>query len=425
MKFMSLLSDEYTFFRGTADEFYRLCGELCPDWLADRSAWVQLHGDVHIGNVGTYQGEGPLGRDIRFSLVDPDETAEGPFQLDLLRALTAIRLASAGEGRSLDEPGVGAAATSLCDGYRGTLTGTVSYEQLTTDRKSVVALLKRASSGDARKYVDRYADLSASPPRFRPARLKNGQVNDLMEPVSADQRSAIIDAVGRYWNEGCNTSTKERFRVASVDGLQAMVLDAVRWTRVGSSGSQGLHKYLILLDHPLKDGDGLLILKLKEEPAPAAARVGLLPAAGSVRRAVEVAAAYPRLLPNAPCLIGHTRLGDRGFLVSMKDPWGEEFEPEDFNLNDSPERVNQSASLLGEVVGLAHRNSILSTRGEDALTSIAAKLNGLDVTLRERSGVVADHLHAQFQALQNDSEARELAEKARKLVRDKAGQSSP
>ena len=64
MKLRGLLRGEAEFFEGTADLFYLWCARHCSDWLEQTEGMVPLHGDAHLGNIGTYQAVGKMGRDI-------------------------------------------------------------------------------------------------------------------------------------------------------------------------------------------------------------------------------------------------------------------------------------------------------------------------------------------------------------------------
>ena len=406
MKIRSLLRDEYTFFRGAAAAFYRSTIPIAKDWVVDETGWVLLHGDIHIGNVGTYQGPGEAGRDIRFGVVDLDETVEGPFQFDLLRALTAVRFAAPLTGNQTF-PEV-EAAQILCDGYARTLSGEEGYSHLISRNAAAVALLRKAGKNDARKYVSRYAELK-SPPRFRTTRIKDGQVKDILESVKGPDRESVIEAIWTYLDAGCDRKSREQFRFQNFDELRSGVLDVARWTRLESSGSQGVHKYLALLDMPLTGNDSPMILELKEQPVPSLATVEMLRSAMGPERAKEVAAAYGQMLKPPPRLIGFTRIGDRGFLVRTKDPWNEDLEPADFDVDQKANGAVQAAALLGEVLGLAHRNALLQSNRGQRIPAILDLVTTLPPLLRDRSKVIEESLRQEYRTLLADPKAQELA----------------
>jgi uncharacterized protein (DUF2252 family) len=415
MKLRSVLSDPYTFFRGTTDVFYDYCRKNCADWLADRTYRVRLHGDIHIGNVGVYQSLGEPGKDIRFGVVDLDETVEGPFQLDLLRALTSVRFAAASLNTPLDDEAARNVARALTTGYAECLSGHVSYDDVVSRSAPVVTLRRKASKNSKHEFVADYATRD-SIWRFRRARIKSGKVKDLLEPVDADTRASIVEGVWGYIKRGPTTGPADSFRFVTSAELNEGVTDVVRWTRIGSSGSQGVHKLLVLLDRPLRGNDDAMILELKEQPVPAAARVGAMVASRGPERAAEVAQAYQRLLSAPPRLVGYAHIGDRGFLVVPKDPWNEELELKDF-LSFSPgERFIEMARLLGEAIGLAHREWLLPSGSGASVESVLKALEGLDAPLIARSTAIEQLLRTEFDSLKNDPACAPHIEAAEALI---------
>src|SRR6185295_9490363 len=93
------------------------------------------------------------------------------------------------------------------------------------------------------------------------------------------------------------------------------VLDVARWTRVDSGGSQGVYKFLVLVDRPFADGDAPMIFQFKQQPEPAAARAGLVDEKCATDRAREVAGSFDRLLDWPKPFVGAAVLEGRGYLV--------------------------------------------------------------------------------------------------------------
>ena len=416
MKVRALLQDEYMFFRGSAAEFYRVCDEIAPDWMQDPSIRVTLHGDVHIGNVGTYRSDGSAGRDVRFGLVDLDESFEGPFQLDLLRGFAAIRFACKEADRPLDDAAAGKVAKALCNGYAQTLSGSLGYDELIKRHKAVSSLLKKAAKNEALKYVERYADVDGQR-CFRATRVKNGAVTDMLERLEGPERDRVLKAVGSYFSAGSELKARQSFRFQTADELVAVADDVARWTRLGSSGSQGVHKYLVLIsDNPLREEAGPLILELKEEPPPAAAVAGILDLHDRTDRGSQVAAAYHQMLDPPPRLLGSTRIGEQSFLVRTKDPWNEDLEPDDFDFGRSDDSAVEAATVLGEVTGLAHRQGLIRSNQIDRIEPIRAKVDGLSAVLQGRSLAIEERLRREYEALCADPKAQELARKANDYI---------
>lgn len=416
MKIRSLMRDEYTFFRGTAELFYARAAGWNTDGLNTPATRLLLHGDVHVGNVGVYQSAGPPGEDIAFGLVDLDEVFEGPFWLDLLRVMTALRFAAADNGMSLDADQWIIMARELCTGYATALTSGANMAAKMDGNSAVQTLRKKARKTRAAKYAEKY--VHGSPLRFRRARIKGSGPADLMEPVTAEVRAQIVQALWSYYEVGCLPATRARWRATSESQWAQSVLDVARWTRLGSSGSQGMHKYLVLLDRPLKDFDEPLILQLKEEPIPAAVRGGLIPNPPGDRGAF-VADAHVRLTARPEWLVGYTTIDHRTFLVRTKDPWGEDLDSTDFR---SHEALQELSSLLGQAVGVAHRAALTADRRDDTRNEIAqmAQSESFLSDLLRQSHEMERFLRGGFQQLRADSQARALLAEAEAFISDRA-----
>ena len=247
MKVRSLLRDEHQFFRGTADLFYAWCGQHCRDWLDGDTGWVRLHGDVHIGNVGTY----PITPDGRtsFGVVDLDESVVGPFQFDLLRAMTSVVFAARHNGQQLSPAQARQAATSMCTAYVEALRGRAEPASLPDCQPIVGKLLKEAAAGQLADTFEDYCRARPAP-EFKPFRQsKKGRLKDLMEPVSTEERRGLVDAFRRFLSDAAERGQANPY--GDPTALTAAVHDVVRWTRLDSAGSQGLHKYLMLVDWPV------------------------------------------------------------------------------------------------------------------------------------------------------------------------------
>lgn len=404
VKVRAILRDEYKFFRGTADLFYAWCGDECRDWLADGDARVWLHGDVHVGNVGTYQSRGSLGEDLRFGLVDLDESFEGPFQLDLLRGAVSARFLAAANGVRLSDDQWRDGVAALCAAYRRAWLAGAPKGPAPPESRIARALLSEVRGRASKTYVEKFCDLGERP-RFRPARRKGDQVADLMEPASAAEREEVVAALWACIRDELSPGDRRQVRMADESALRRAVLDVARWTRLDSGGSQGVYKYLILVDRPFDDADGPMLIQLKQEPPPAALRAGLIgSAAGApqdgLSRARRVALAHDRLLPWPKRLVGAAEIGGRGYLVMTKDPWGEEPSGAAFTCAAS---IRDALELMGEVLGAAHRYSLGDERdAAPRVQAVAARLEGLSEVLARRGEAAERHLRAYYDGLRAD-----------------------
>lgn len=421
MKIRGLLEDEYKFFRGTADLFYDFCRPACGDWLEDRSSHLLLHGDLHLGNIGTYRTIDATELTLAFSVVDLDEAVRGPFQLDLLRALTSLRAVATAQGIRVSDQEWDRIARLLVAGYRSGLSARKT-EPPALRHKRVQHLLREAEKADARAYLNKYTTIRGQR-RFLGVRLKDGRPADLMRPVDRDRRREVIDALWESLSAGDGRDVPVRLRFLNHGDLQQAVMDVAEWTRLESSGSQGLRKYLVLLDRPTSQQDratGLdtepIIVQLKEQPTPAAARAGLLSAAWGPNRAKEVADAYRQLVEPDRWLAASLTFGNRGFVQLTKDAWGEEFSAKAFASLDG---LGEAARILGEATGWAHRSALTSShKNRERIDHFAtAADDALADVLCERSAAAAEYMHRLFENLQRDPQAKALANAAEKAIR--------
>jgi len=406
LKLHSLLRDEYTFFRGTADLFYDWCREYCTDWKTAPNEGLLLHGDIHLGNIGTYRAAGGF----CFGVVDLDESFLGPFQFDLLRALMSLRLAASDNRVDLSQTDRANLQDRFLTAYRDGLTGTLTAEDLAQRHPLVKALLKTARAGDPVKLAGKFC--TGNPPtKFRSTRLKKGRISDIMMPVDDQTRQSVANAVIAFASK--NT---ERFSTAGRTGPFDIkdILDVVQWSRVDSGGSQGVRKYLVLLAPGKGPAEAPLILQLKEEPLPAAARAGLISSPASGERAAQVATASLLLNDPPALLIGHAELDKRGFLIKTKDPFSEEPDAGDFK---TVEAILEAAALLGGTLGQAHRAGLRSHPNfKDQISLLSDKTRTYARSLTERTDAALAHLHRAFVNLQQDAAARSMVDQAKRRI---------
>lgn len=404
LKLHSLMRDEYTFFRGTVDLYYDWCRDNCRDWLKSGDDMI-LHGDVHLGNIGTYRSVSGN----RFAVVDLDETFSGSFQLDVLRGLLSLRFAASDNRIELSQSDRIALIDRYLEAYAEGLSGRLPPGDFEDRHPLVKSLLKKAHKTSAAEYAGRFCrgkPLS----RFRPTRQKKGRVTDIMTPVDQTTRDTIAAAINTLLTPdtvGFHSGTVTP-RVESRD-----ILDVVQWSRIDSGGSQGLKKYLVLVA-PRDDWENApLILQLKEEPVPAAARAGLIPAPAITERAAHVASSYNQLIDPVPWLSGQVVLNGRGFLVRTKDAFSEEPETEDFKSRDA---LMQGAQLLGETLGRAHRAGLRALKGQHRIPQMAAQIKTLAPQFAGRSDAAMEHLHRAYVNLRQDPEAQRMVETARRRI---------
>ncbi|MCB9852208.1 MAG: DUF2252 family protein [Phycisphaerales bacterium] len=419
LKTASLSKDPYSFFRGTADLFFVWCKSNCADWLAAADRHGPLHGDVHPGNTGTYVAEPDGGPPLAYSLVDFDEVFIGPFELDLLRAMTSLRFAAAVNQITLSDEQWHAISEQLVGAYRELwrdypttdIGGTRQAKALEAANARVLAapivqrLLAKAASEIPSEYVDDFT--KGNPPaRFKAQRGKKKKVKDVMIRVDDEERDAVVaafrEAMGRITHRDTSTTPANRLQLPGFD-----VIDVTRWIRIGSSGSQGLKKYLVLITWRDASSDLPTIFQLKEEPPCAATRAGISAWPSDKERGQFVAESYVHLQWRPKRLVGWTNIGDAQFLVKPKDPFGKEPDIDDLT---TPEALSQMAELMGRLLAIAHAKSRCKT-DTTALRSAVLR-EGLVDEIDSRSADCFAAFSTAFAAFRGDARVGEMTRKA-------------
>ena len=160
MKYKALREDAFSFLRGTCALFYQT---LPNDKLFHDAPAVQLCGDLHLENFGTYKGDNRL---VYFDISDFDEAALAPFTLDLVRFLASVTLAAKNLKYSK------AHAVILCrqflDTYSEMITdGKPRWVERSTATGRVRELLKKVKSRSRKEFLDDRAPLVSKKRRLR------------------------------------------------------------------------------------------------------------------------------------------------------------------------------------------------------------------------------------------------------------------
>jgi uncharacterized protein (DUF2252 family) len=109
-KVAALKSQPFSFFRGTAPQFYRRLFAEMPAGLKNGPKTV-LQGDVHIENFGAIPG--------KHGLTDFDEAIKGPASVDLVRGMSSIVVAGGEDASQLK---------AFLRGYRKGLDGKINLK---------------------------------------------------------------------------------------------------------------------------------------------------------------------------------------------------------------------------------------------------------------------------------------------------------
>ncbi|HLL88693.1 MAG TPA: DUF2252 family protein, partial [Tepidisphaeraceae bacterium] len=421
-KIASLADTKFKFWRGTKDLYYQWAKVEAGDWLADSGAYVVAHGDLHPGNLGTY-ATGP--NRVAFGLVDFDDSARLPFQLELVHGLVSLELASEARGMPLDDAERRLIADAMFGSYRAALASPRTASEQLRGAPLVDALFAKAS----RPYAAVFRDLVAASGKQFVAVVQNkkGNVKEVLRPADElrpQVAAALAAAVAR------SDALRAAFAVTEPAVLAASIRAVAARTRVGSSGSQGLKKYVVLMKSPLRDmaagggGDavvaggtvgGDVVLYLKQQIPAAAERAGLV--APDPRAPADRCVAHMRqvLGGEQPWVLGAVELNGDSYWLSVREPWGTELEPDDVG---SAEDVRAMARVWGTAAGAAHR------RGSGQAAVLARLTPEARALIVARAAACAARLAADYASFRADprvSEQQATLERALRAIRSEPG----
>jgi hypothetical protein len=380
-KAWSLSANEYKFWRGSKDLFFTWCGDHAFDWLCEPDNMVPAHGDLHMGNIGTYASDAGFGS-LAFGMVDFDDAARLPFQIELLQGFITLRLMAHESGIEYDT----ATDTTIINAYCAALSRERNATSLLADDAQVRRMLSASDGVAYSKELNKFCEGS----RFRSV-VKNGkgEVTDVLRPVDEPQFDAFAAAIASACGN-CDAMSM-KMRATTPEYLRKRIKAVAERTRLGSSGSQGLKKYLVLLDRPFAGIDSDVILYLKQEIPTAAERSSYLPAdprkPGQRTKETMDELVAPKSFVNS-----WATMNKQSFWVSVKEPWSDEF-PD--RVKDADELLH-AAKVWGAVAGSALRDPARKR-------SVIAKLDDdLARLLAERADAYVELQRESFRAFSTD-----------------------
>jgi uncharacterized protein (DUF2252 family) len=399
MKVRNLSAGPYRFWRGSKELFYEWCRTNAADWLADQPSYLRIHGDLHPGNLGIYLSQGEFGQHVAFGAVDFDESARLPFQLELLQGVVTLKLLSDHRRIRVDAQKLDTVIATMLEAYRTSLDSDRTPTQLLEDDKWVGALLKDVRKREYSKEVDKYVHKGHFETVIED---KSDRTKEILQPAKG--KGEIADAI-----ESALTKTPDGadlFRTAGVS--KKSILDIARRTQLESAGSEGLHKYLVLLANKSSSGKRL-ILYLKQQIPTAAERVGIIPT--DSRPPGQRAAEDAHDLSRPPGYFnGWCPLNGGSYRLTIKEPWSETLDGKDVDTFDD---LKHFARIWGTVAGSLHR------QGRDVVERVKSRLTPeLAKLLRDRGGTYAAAIAPQFQSFATDARTRAAIERANAALRD-------
>jgi uncharacterized protein (DUF2252 family) len=189
--------------------------------------------------------------------------------------------------------------------------------------------------------------------------------------------------------------------------VRAAIKDIASRARVGSSGSQGLRKYYVLLANPLSDLDGDAVVYLKQQIPSAAERAGIVPPDDRTPAQRCIANMQVALEPH-PWVCGAVEVNGASYWISLREPWSDELDAED--IGDLA-ALHEMAEIWGTVTGAAHRRSASDP------ADIAARLTPeLKQALDARAIAYGQHLATDYAAIVADARTASDIEQVKKAL---------
>jgi hypothetical protein len=341
-------------------------------------------------------------------MTDFDDTARLPFQIELLQGLISLRLAARENDIQLNGARRDELARTMFDAYRAALMSEKSTSELVAGEQRIGRFTdqtqKDAYDAILEKFTDgrgKFKSIVTSP---------KDKAKEILRPAM-DRADALAKGIA----QGLANSPEAAalFNFTDENSIRKSIKDVAARTRLESVGSQGLKKYLVLLERPLKGLSMDVILYVKQEIPAAAERAGAIPRdpRSPGRRSSEDMEVLinPEAYLNTWCDIG-----GESYWVTFTEPWSEEIDIARIKNFDD---LRKMAEVWGKVVGVAHRHL-----GRAA--AIRQRLDeGLLAVLRHRSTSYMAELDRQYFDFTTDPRTKAQVAKAQPIV-DAAKQDS-
>lgn len=395
MKVRAIAQSPYHFWRGGKDFFFAWVKENTPALLAAPA--YPAHGDLHFGNLGVYASEKTFG-DVAFGMTDFDDATQLPIAMQLLDGAITLRLAARDTATDFTADDARIFTHDLVEAYRSALTSSGTATDQLKAIKPIAKLLKKASKNTYHELLNKMTEQG----KFRPLlKNKEGDVTNILRPA-LEQADDIAEVIAQAAVHSPRLAAMMRYTDAKT--IRSNIRDVALRTRLGSSGSQGLRKVLVLLDKPLKSEDHDVIFYLKQEIPAAAERQGAVPAFSESpgQRVSDMCEALcdPDLLA---CSWGDA--AGRSYWVQIYEPWSDDLQADDFG------------GLKGLSAGATGWGTTLGTMHREKAAEITPQLTAdLERQINEQADLYVAHMLEAYEAFRKDPRVRALQIEADKVV---------
>ncbi len=344
LKIRSIARSEYHFWRGTKFLFMKWSKANCSDWYADRSSYVPSHGDVHPGNIGTYPSNSGFG-ETGFGLVDFDDSAKLPWQIDLLQAAISLQLVAYENNIELSDRDQEKIIKKLCESYRVAQQSKKNAKELLHASPLVMQVLEESEEDTYKKELKKLTKED----KFLEVIQKSDLVTDILQPVAETRYDAF--AMGVVQAIQNDNRLKKLVGDLSQQQVRLKIKSIARRHRIDSSGSQGLEKYFILLDKPFDGVKHDIIIYLKQAIPSAAERANAIEAE-KIAPAKRLVREMESMVSPKPLFNSYCEIEGKSFWTYLKDPWSQEISSS--AILSYPE-LFESSTILGSVLGASHQ----------------------------------------------------------------------
>lgn len=343
-KVAAMSADPYKFWRGGKDFFYEDMRQRWPEASANKDPYITQHGDLHIGNMGSYLIDLQKS-ELAIGLVDFDESTRAPVQFELVQGMVTLRALARTRGMILGAAKLQEVDAAFFGTYRACFSDRRAAERVLGEHPWPKLLLKK----QGKSYEKGLAKFVLNG-KFRPVVIgEGGAVKDVLRPVRLPLEQVATALAGAAERDA---TLRRVLGGGETAGIRARILDVALRTRLGSAGSQGLQKLFVLVSPDEAFVNHQVIIYLKEQIPTAGERAGLVSGErrNAAQRLVEDAAV---LTSAAPAVRTWAQIGPRFYWVSVHDELSADADPE---WVESPDDLVPAAVFMGAVAGASHRD---------------------------------------------------------------------
>ena len=318
LKYKTMRSDVFTFYRGTCHLFYE---DFPKDSPLNAAPPVWICGDLHLENFGSYKGDNRL---VYFDINDFDEACLAPCTWDVVRFITSMIVGS--HTLRVNESEALHLSNYFLDAYSNVLAkGIARSVEKETASGLVKDLLRSLKSRLRPEFLDQHTKRKKGK---RHLIIDNKRI---IEATEAEQQK--IRELISTWQK----STQK-------DANFYQVLDVQQ--RIAGTGSLGLERYAILVEG-FGSPDGNYLLDLKLTKTCSLQPYLTLPQPDWSSESARVVAIQQRVQGTPPALLGVIVDGNKSYVLR-------ELQPEEDRVSLQAwdrklERLNKLMQTMGEV----------------------------------------------------------------------------